>query len=372
MKKILSAVLAITLLSFTTGVNTSAQNNLGKTDDVGRIVLSPYVVSNANIPSFAANAIKNKLTKIAADQGLAGNSVDQRFIITMNLIEMTKDVTPTAPPMVALTLAPTIYIGDAVTGDLYSSCDLPTIKGVGQNDTKAYMAAVKVIKTNDQNVIECINRGKEKIIEYYNSQIDFILAEAESMVQSQQFEEAMAKLAAVPEICKDAYMQAMNKIGEVYQKKIDIEGLELYNEAYAQWNTAKTRESAERVVELLAQINPLSSAAAKGRALVKSVESHYAEIEARRREIEERNWAFKMKQYDDKQANLVADRENNHEYRMQQSAYDYEVNMERAKSAGMAAEYALQEVKGIVKTMSNARGSNSLNSVADKVKSWFK
>ena len=167
-------------------------------------------------------------------------------------------------------------------------------------------------------------------------------------------------------------MQAMNKIGEVYQKKIDIEGLELYNEAYAQWNTAKTRESAERVVELLAQINPLSSAAAKGRTLVKSVESHYAEIEARRREIEERNWAFKMKQYDDKQANLVADRENNHEYRMQQSAYDYEVNMERAKSAGMAAEYALQEVKGIVKTMSNARGSNSLNSVADKVKSWFK
>lgn len=366
-------LIAVILSSFMLfgGMSANAQNNLGKTDDVGRIVLTPFVVSNGNVPSYAANALKNKLTKIATDQGLAGNSVEPRFVITANLIEVTKDVTPTAPPMVALTLAPTIYIGDAETGDLYASCDLPSVKGVGANDTKAYMAAVKLIKTNDPSVVDCITRGKEKIVEYYNSQIDFILAEAESMANAQQYDEAMAKLSAVPEVCKDAYMKAMEKMSAIYQMKIDKEGLALYNEAYAQWNTAKNEESAGKVVELLAQINPLSSAAAKGRTLVKSVESHYSAIAARRRELEERNWAFKMKQYDDKQANLVAERENNHEYRMQQSAYDYEVNMERAKSQGVAAEYALQEVKGIVATMCNSRGSKGLNAFTEKVKSWF-
>ena len=55
----------------------------------------------------------------------------------------------------------------------------------------------------------------------------------------------MVKLAQVPQICKDAYLKAYEKIGEVYQQKIDLEGDKLYNEAYAQWNTAKNEQSAE-------------------------------------------------------------------------------------------------------------------------------
>lgn len=362
----IAGLLSLLLLFGSTTAN--AQNDLGKSDDLGRIVLTPYVVSNANIPSFATNALKNKLAKIAAEHGLGGNSADPRFVITANLIEVSKDITPTAPPMVALTLAPTIYIGDAVTGELFASCDLPEVKGVGANDTKAYLAAVKLIKTNDARVVACINNGKAKIVEYYNSQIDFLLAEAESLANSQRYDEAMTKLAAVPEVCKDAYMKAMEKLGVIYQQKIDKEGAALYNEAYAQWNTAKTEESAARVVELLAEINPLSAAAAQGRTLVNSVESHYAAIEARRRELEERNWAFKMKQYEDSQANLAAERE----YRVQQSKYDYEVNMECVKHPNAAAAYAYEHVRQRAYESNRSRSfSDMISAYAERVKSWF-
>ena len=384
-----------------------AQNNLGKADDIGRIVLNPCVVSNATIPQYAEKALTNKLQQVAAKNGVGGNAIEPRFVITANLIELTKDITPTAPPMIALTLSPTIYIGDAVTGTLYSSCEIESVKGVGNTETKAYLNAIKNISVNHPAVVRCINEGKEKIIEYYNSQIDFLIAEAESLAQSQQFDEAMVKLAAVPDICKDAYMKAVGKIGEIYQQKIDLAGDVLYNEAYAQWNTAKTQESAEKVVELLAQINPLSAAAAKGRKLVKSVEAHYAAIAARRREIEERNWAFKMQQYNDSREDRNTERDQNHEYRMQgqemnheyrmqgqemdheyrmqKSSYDYEVQMEHAKSGAAVAEYALQEVKGVVAMMSSGnsgRTSASSSSVTttivekanvmvDKLASWF-
>lgn len=369
-------ILSVVALSALFSINASAQNDLGKTDDVGRIVLSPYVVSNANIPSFAEKALNNKLTSIAASQGLAGASVDNRFVITASLVEMGKEFTATAPPKVALTVYPTIYIGDSFTGELFSSCDLPPVKGVGENDTKAYLAAIKAISTRSQEVVQCINQGKERIIEYYNSKIDFLLAEAEALASAQQFDEAMTQLAAVPKVCKDAYLKAYAKIGEIYQKKIDLEGDKLYNEAYAQWNTSKTKESAERVVELLAQINPISSAAVKGRKLVASVEAYYAELEARRREIEKRNWEFKMRQYEDKQANLVADRENSHTEKMAGMNYDYEVQMEHAKNGGAAAEYALQEVKNIVNVMSKSGKSFgesvSNSSIVAKITSWFK
>lgn len=355
-----------------------AQNNLSKTDDVGRIVLTPYVVSNANIPSYAVSVLNNKLSQIAAKHGMAGNAAEKRFVITANLSEISKDFTATTPPMIALTLAPTIYIGDAVTGELFSSCEVPEVKGVGENETKAYLSAIKAIKANNPAVVQCINEGKERIIEYYNSQIDFILADAESLAQSQNYDEAMAKLAAVPQICKDAYLKAYEKIGQVYQQKIDLEGNKLYNEAYSQWTTAKNEASAQKVVELLAQINPLSAAASKGRTLVKTIEGHYNAIAARRREIEERNWKFKMQQYDDKRSDIIAERENNHEYRMQQSNFDYEVAMERARTGADAAKMALDEVKSVISVMSKNTASNDnssdgfFNGLSNKVASWFK
>lgn len=364
-KIILSVIFALL------AIGSYAQNELSKTDDIGRIVLTPYVISNANIPSYAESVLNNKLAQIAAKQGMAGNSIDTRFVITASLSEISKDFTPTTPPMIALTLSPTIYIGDGISGELFSSCEVPPVKGVGENETKAYLSAIKAIKTNNPAIVQCIEDGKVKIVEYYNSQIDFILAEAESLSRSQNYDEAMMLLSTVPDVCKEAYEKAMQKISVVYQTKIDTEGAALYNEAYALWKSNKSKETALKVVELLAQINPLSSAAKQGRTLVASVESHWAEIEARRRELEERAWAFKMKQYDDSQAEKTAQREMDHEYRMQESSFDYEVQMKRAETGVDAANLALQEVKSVVKTMSTGKSGDRLNLTA-KISSWFK
>ena len=188
----------LVLLGFS--IKCVAQNKLEKTDDFGRIVLSSHIESNVNIPSYAQKVVNNKLTQIASKNGVAGKSIDQRFIITANLVEVSRDITATAPPMIALTLSPTIYIGDAISGELFSSYELPSVKGVGENETKAYMNAVKSININNPAIAECVSDGKNKIIAYYNSQIDVIIANANAYAKSGNYDEALYILAAVPKL----------------------------------------------------------------------------------------------------------------------------------------------------------------------------
>ena len=328
-------IVALALAVLTLNANSWAQNNVGKADDMGRIVLSAHVEANTNIPSYAKSIVTNKLTQMATKNGVAGKSIDQRFVITANLLETSRDITATAPAMVAISVTPTIYIGDAINGELYASCELPTVKGVGDNETKAYLSAVKAINANNPEVAKCIELGKERIIAYYNSQINFLIAEAEALAKSGKYDEAMVKLAAVPSVCKDAYTKAMDKIGDIYMEKINTEGEKLYNEAFAQWNSAKTEESAQRTVKLLAQIHPLSEAAAKGTALVKSIEEYYTKIE-------ERNWKFLMKQYNDEI-----------EYRNRKLDYAHEENMAEINSEIAIAQAALEAVEMTVTAMSS-------------------
>ena len=350
------------------------QNNVGKADDTSRIVLTPCIVSNSSIPSYASAVVKNKLNQIVTKNGVGGNSLNQRFVITINLVETSKELTATVPPMIALTLSPTIYVGDGKTGELYSSCHIKEVKGVGENETKAYLDAIKRINVNNSDVVTCIEAGKERIVEYYNSQIDFIIAEAESLQNSERYDESIALLASVPRVCKEAYEKAMLKISNVYQTKIDNEGAALYNEAYALWHSSSSKDTALQAVELLAQINPLSKAAKQGRTIVASIESHWEEVEARRRELEERAWAFKMQQYNDAREDRVQTREMDHEYRMTKAAFDYDVEVKRVENGSEAALMALQEIKGMINTISTGKSNDSKQNKAIELKvvEWLK
>ena len=82
--------------------------------------------------------------------------------------------------MHSYTLAVTFYIGDGIDGLKYASYT-STVKGVGENTNKAYASALKNIKANDPNFSTFIQKGKTKIIEYYNSRCDFILKEANTL-----------------------------------------------------------------------------------------------------------------------------------------------------------------------------------------------
>jgi hypothetical protein len=86
------------------GLYASAQNDLGKLDDVGRIALTPYVPEQVEgMTDIARNNLLNKLAQILTQNGMSGGALDPRFVLAANAVVLTKDITPTAPPMQAYT-----------------------------------------------------------------------------------------------------------------------------------------------------------------------------------------------------------------------------------------------------------------------------
>jgi len=284
----------LTLLSVWAICSTlSAQNKLGKSDDAGRLALASVVPSQIEgLTPSVESTLLNKLNQITSKFGMGASPYVNRFILTTNVVVLTKDITPTAPPMHAYTLEITFYIGDGIDGTLFSSMS-QTLKGVGETETRAYMSALKNIKTDDPKFKIFIDKGKDKIIEYYNSTCDLILKEADMLTGKNEFDAAITKLSSIPSVCKDCYDKAMSAVQPIYQKKINLECKKQMNEAQAIWSSTQDVDGAKSASSILSQINPNSSCAREAEGMISMI---YNDIQKRVKQLDAREWNYVMKE----------------------------------------------------------------------------
>ncbi len=286
--KIRKILLSILILI---GYNTYAQNTVGKSDDVARITLATFIPQQIDqMPEAARNSLSNKLNQIVTQNGLGGKASNERFIITANINVLSKELTPTAPPMQAFVLDVTFYIGDGIDGTKFSSVSTQ-VKGVGESETKSYISALKNLKTNDPNYQAFIENGKIKIVEYYNSKCDFLIKEAEILASQTKFEEAIFKLTSVPEVCKGCYDKCIAGIGPIYKQKIDRDcNLKLAKATYL-WSANQTVEVANQAGEILSTVEPNS-------ACFEEVKLLSNKIATKVKELDTREWNYKLKDQD--------------------------------------------------------------------------
>ena len=169
MKNLITKITSCCIAVFGFTALTMAQESSTSAGSLGRITITPYIPEQVEgLPQGASNMLSNKLNQIVSASGISGSGYNSRFIITPNIDVATKDLLATAPPMTALTLNVNLYIGDGFDGKKYSSYTV-SVKGVGTNETKAYMDAIKNIKPNDAGLQSFVASGKTKIIDYYNA-----------------------------------------------------------------------------------------------------------------------------------------------------------------------------------------------------------
>ena len=278
----------ILLLTFAINIGfAQAQNSEKSLEDKGRLAVSVWVPEQDNLTEEAKGNLENKLMQIATANGMSGDVASSRFIITARVVVASKDITPTAPPMQAYTLDVTFFIGDGYSGTSFAS-HTTTVKGVGQNETKAYNAALKNIKTNDIAYQSFVSKGKTKIIEYYNAQCDFIIKDAQTLASQNRFEEAIFILTGVPEVCKDCYNKCMDAVAPIYKQHIDRDCKMKLNEANNIWAANQTVNAANYAASVLSTIEPGSDCFGE----VKSVAE---KIASRVKEIDGREWQYTLK-----------------------------------------------------------------------------
>ena len=272
------------------GFSTYAQNISEKNDDVAKIPIAVFIPQQIDqMPEAARSILTNKLSQIVTQNGMGDSAHNQRFILTANINVLSKDITPTAPPMQAFTLDINLYIGDGIDGIKFASFS-KTVKGVGENETKAYISALKNLKANDPQYQIFIDKGKSKIIEFYKMNCNSFVKEAKTLASQSQYDEAIYKLSSVPDACKECYDKCMDAITPIYKSQIDKACKTNLAEAVNSWNTNQDASGASSASEYLAQIDPNASCFKEAQVLSNKIAKRIFEID-------KRDWNFKMKEY---------------------------------------------------------------------------
>lgn len=318
-----------------------------KLDDFGRIILNTYLPDNNSIPAEAKKALETKLSQITTNNGMGGSSANPRFIITAILNVTTKDIVPGPPQMITQNIEVTLFVGDAITNTAFSNTII-SVKGVGTNENKALIDAIKNINPKNKEITAFLEEGKNKIINYYSTNCEFIIKDAQTSVKQENYDDAIYQLSLVPDVCQDCYFKCLDILASIYQQKIDADCKLIMNEAKVAWSASQSPEGAEKAGNLLSAIKPLASCQKELSSFVKSIESKLKADEKSR-------WQFKMKQYQDqvdyqKEQMRIAEEKGKRDdtYRENQSQRNLELDKIRVNSY---REIAVEQAKNQPKTV---------------------
>lgn len=260
-----------------------------KIQDIDLIAIAPYVSSQIEyLPASARVNLENKLDKMITSSGYSSSiGFENRFILTPNITVVNKNIVAGAPPKVALVLDVTFYVGDGISGLKYGSTSVQ-VKGVGTNETKAYNSAISRIGTNNKELKKLLENTKVKILDYFNSNCNNILKEADNYANLNQYDDALSVLNSIPKEITKCYALASNKLKPIYKKKIDNECKVYITKAENAWNYGLDYDAAKKAGEYLSEIDPASACYADAKRIFQLINKSL-EKES------ERKWDFELK-----------------------------------------------------------------------------
>lgn len=283
MKRISILFLALLALPFVS----LSQNSQGKTDDMGRVALAAFVPEQAEgIPLSARQMLQNKMQQIAVQNGIGGSGSNPRFFIVPMVTVLSKDVTATAPPMVAMNLEFTFYIVDAASKSIFSQTSIQA-KGIGQSEDKAYISGMKNLNVKAGQFKGFVETGKTKIMEFYNSQCDVVMKGATALAGQKKYEEALFTLLSVPDVCRECFDKCMDLSIDIYKQYANYKCTEYMAGAKAAWAAMNT----DKAAEFLGKVTPDMECYPEAVQLVEEIKQKQLADGAN-------VWTFKMKQFD--------------------------------------------------------------------------
>ncbi len=275
------------------GISSAVHAQQKQASELGNIALSVFISEKIELTEDARNSLKTKLLQTIINNGLAESSFNSRFIITVSVSVGSKDIVAGPPQMIAQNLGLTFFIGDAFDNKIYSSVEI-AVKGVGTNENKSFIDAIKNINPKRKELVTLVEQGKNKIISYYNNQCEQILSDAVSLAQKEKYDEAIYNLSLVPSACTSCYAKCSDKINELYLARLNQNGKKNLSEANAIWAASGNLDGAGRAIDLLSKIHIDASSK-------KEAENLIAQISAKLQADEKRDWELKLKQYEDAQ-----------------------------------------------------------------------
>lgn len=257
--------------------------------------ITPMVSEELNLNKSILKSLENKARQMLTSNGFASQS--NRIMLTANIVEISKDVTPTAPPLFDINIEVTFYIVDIVEKAIINEITFE-VKGTDKMEQKAYIKAINKINPRSREVTAFIARSKELLSDYYNNRLPSIIKKAETLAAQELYDDAIASLCDIPETAK-GYNEVAGKMQTIYMQKINHEASYLINDA----NALIATRNYDKAIEALMNVNPISGQNAEAQRLVKKIRNSIAAEEQARIEAEIKTFELqqeeKRRRYDD-------------------------------------------------------------------------
>ena len=297
MKRIPQLILGLAALAVAAQASAQASRN---------VPLTVYVPEQAEyLPEIAHAAMANKMRQVVNLNGMGATDDRGQFYITCTVSVTDKEVVGTAPAKIAQKMDVTFYVADALGKKMYGTTTV-SVRGVGENENKAYIAALKQIAPTQPALKALIRDANAKIIAYYESQCDNILQQVQTLALAKQYEAAYFQLSLIPEACETCYARVLTTANALFQKYIDDRAQANLAKARSIWNAGQDREAAEEAGEYLAEILPDATCYPQAEALANEIKSKvredldfYREMYVRQVEYEQKNTQDSIKAWRD-------------------------------------------------------------------------
>lgn len=273
--------------------------------DEGRISIKSLMPDGTALSAEANSQLETKMQQLLTANGYLDDEYAARFVLTAKVDITSKDVVPSTPPRISEKIDITFYVGDVVENKVYASTTLK-VTGIGINENKAFISAINNIKASNPKLKKMLEQAKIKIIDYYTNNCSEQITRAKTLAATGQYDEAIAKMMSVPNVCADCFTQCQQASADIYQQKIDAIGRQLLERAHNAWIKNPNADGAAEVVSIINEISPASSVFPDVEKLRNEVSAKLTSDEQRTLEQQERECNLRVQAYRDGQANKQA------------------------------------------------------------------
>lgn len=174
-----------------------------------------------NISDDASSILYNRLNQAVTLNGIGSTDNSNKFLLVPSVTVLSIEPTATAPINYVAEVEITMFIVDN-SKKLLMSQETLVKKGVADNERKAVVEAIKSVKARDSKLKKMITIGKNRIIEYYNTECENVVKTINAYIDCGMYDQALSELNAIPQIdentgCYDNALNILNKISQEQQ-----------------------------------------------------------------------------------------------------------------------------------------------------------
>lgn len=192
-------------------------------------ILQPLI--NGDITENVADHISMKMLEIAAQNGISGLGTNPSIVLGAEINQTGRAATGTAPQKMTVQYELLFKVMNAVTGDVYG-ISKQEVMGVGNSFEEASINAANEIK-NTAEMQAFLKTSSDRIIEWYNNNVNVLRNEVEKAETEGDFAYALAILNSVPEQATAAYQYVSEKQPKTLSAMLHKQAADLLGEMEA-------------------------------------------------------------------------------------------------------------------------------------------